>query len=71
MWVPGIDGYGAHIICKGLLPQLFRPLTAEWSSPNLSAAGSQKILNCMRAPLSAGEEPGYIYVYKISGTVLP
>jgi len=71
MWVPGIDGYGAHIICKGLLPQLFRPLTAEWLSPNLSAAGSQKILNCMRAPLSAGEEPGYIYVYKISGTVLP
>ena len=68
MWVPGIDGHGAHIICKGLLPQLFRLLTSEWLSPNLSAAGSRKILNSMRAPLSAGEEPGYIYVYKISGT---
>jgi hypothetical protein len=41
---------------------------AEWLSPKLSPAGSQKILNCMRAPLSVGEEPGYIYVYKISGT---
>ena len=54
MWVPGIDGLGAHIICK------------EWLSPSLTAIGRQKLLSSMRAPLSIGEEPGYIYVYKIS-----
>jgi hypothetical protein len=52
--VPGIDSLGAHIICK------------EWLSPSLTAVGRQKLLSCMRAPLSIGEEPGYIYVYKIS-----
>lgn len=56
MWVPGIDGLGAHIICR------------EWLSPSLSAIGRQKLLSCMRAPLSIGEEPGYIYVYKVSET---
>lgn len=54
MWVPGIDGLGAHIICK------------EWLYPQLTPVGRQKLLSCMRAPLSIGEEPGYIYVYKIS-----
>jgi T5orf172 domain len=64
MWVPGIAGLGAHIICKGILPSDLSDL--EWISPNLTALGRQKILSCMRAPLSAGEEPGYIYAYKIS-----
>ena len=27
MWVPGIDGLGAHIICKGILPPLVTLLT--------------------------------------------
>src|SRR5579859_7628666 len=32
MWVPGIDGLGAHIICR------------EWLSPSLTAIGRQKLL---------------------------
>jgi len=39
----------------------------EWLSPQLTAVGRQKLLSCMHAPLSAGEESGYIYVYKVSG----
>ena len=68
MWVPGTDGLGAHIICSGIANQI--PLTIEWLSPKLTPVGRQKLLSCMRAPLSAGEEPGYIYIYKISGTLV-
>jgi hypothetical protein len=67
MWVPGLDGNGAHIICKGIILTFFG--NVEWLNPALSAAGKRKILTCMHAPLSAGEEAGYIYVYKISGGI--
>ncbi len=34
--------------------------------PGMTAIGLQKVLSCMQAPLSLAEEPGYIYVYKIT-----
>ena len=71
LWVPGVNRRGKYILCDGTSFFRVNLSIIDWLRPDLTPAGRQKLLDCMRTPLSQGEESGYIYAYKLWGPSSP
>ncbi|GAO50107.1 DUF1766-domain-containing protein [Saitoella complicata NRRL Y-17804] len=55
--VPGADGHGAFLVPN------------EWIDPTLSVTTRRALLSELEKPISAREEPGYIYVFRLQSPI--